>query len=285
LKIALTGAGGFTGRQFIQSAAQAGHETLALRANLTDASEVAAEVAELRADAVVHLAAISFVGHQDERAFYDVNLFGTLNLLKALAASANAGAIRRVLLASSANIYGNWGQAPITETQPPAPVNHYAMSKLAMEHMARTYLPRLPLLTVRPFNYTGPGQARQFVIPKLVDHFRRRADHIAMGNLHVEREYNDVRFVCEAYLRLLTLGQPGEVYNICSGQTYDFQTVIATLERLTGHRPRVEVDPALVRANEVHRLCGDPSHLRSTIGEMPAYALEQTLAWMLASPA
>lgn len=281
----MTGAGGFTGRQFIQSAAQAGHETLPLRADLTNVPEVTAEVEALRVDAVVHLAAISFVGHKDERAFYDVNLFGTLNLLQALAVSPNAGALRCVLLASSANIYGNWGQSPIAETQPPAPVNQYAMSKLAMEHMARTYLPQLPLVTVRPFNYTGPGQAPQFVIPKLVDHFRRRADHVAMGNLHVEREYNDVRFVCEAYLRLLEHGQVGEVYNICTGQTYDFQTVIAALERLTGHRPRVEVDPALVRANEVHRLCGDPSHLRAAVGELPTYALEQTLTWMLASPA
>jgi GDP-6-deoxy-D-talose 4-dehydrogenase len=285
LKIALTGAGGFTGRQFIQSATRAGHETLPLRADLTDASEVVAEVAGLRVDAVVHLAAISFVGHQDERAFYAVNLFGTLNLLQALAASPNAGALRCVLLASSANIYGNWGESPIAETQPPAPVNHYAMSKLAMEHMARTYLPRLPLVTVRPFNYTGPGQTPKFVIPKLVDHFRRRADHIAMGNLHVEREYNDVRFVCEAYLRLLEYGKAGQTYNICTGHTYDFRTVIATLERLTSHQPRVEVDPALVRANEVHRLCGDPSHLRATVGELPAYTLEATLAWMLASPA
>jgi nucleoside-diphosphate-sugar epimerase len=285
LKIALTGAGGFTGRQFIQSAAQAGHETLPLRADLTNVSEVTAEVAALRIDAVVHLAAISFVGHQDERAFYNVNLFGTLNLLQALAASPNAGALRCVLLASSANIYGNWGQSPIAETQPPAPVNHYAMSKLAMEHMARTYMSRLPLVTVRPFNYTGPGQAPQFVIPKLVDHFRRRADHIAMGNLHVEREYNDVRFVCEAYLRLLEHRPAGQVYNICTGHTYNFQTVIAALEGLTGHRPRVEVDRALIRANEVHRLCGDPSHLRAAVGELPTYSLEQTLAWMLASPA
>lgn len=283
LRIALTGADGFTGRQFIQSAGQAGHQTVALRAELTDATAVAAEVATLRADAVVHLAAISFVGHQNERAFYDVNLFGTLNLLEALAAGENAGELHCVLLASSANIYGNWGQSPIAETQPPAPVNHYAMSKLAMEHMARTYLPQLPLVTVRPFNYTGPGQAPEFVIPKLVDHFRRRAESIALGNLHVEREYNDVRFVCEAYLRLLAQGQAGEVYNICTGQTYDFHTLIATLEQLTGHRLRVEVDPSLVRANEVHRLCGDPSHLRAAIGELPAYSLEQTLSWMLSS--
>nr|WP_298933040.1 GDP-mannose 4,6-dehydratase [uncultured Ramlibacter sp.] len=281
MRILLTGADGFTGRQFIRSAAQAGHEVVALKADLTKAADVATEVASARADAVVHLAAIAFVGHQDARAFYDVNLFGTLNLLEALAAS--HASLQCVLLASSANVYGNCEQSPIAETQTPAPVNHYAMSKLAMEHMARTFLPRLPVVMARPFNYTGPGQAPNFVIPKLVEHFRRRASSISMGNLHVEREYNDVRFLCEAYLRLLQQAQAGDTCNICTGVTHDLRAVVACLERLTGHKMDVQVDPALVRGNEIHRLCGDPSHLRATIGELPAYTLEQTLTTMLAA--
>lgn len=282
MRILLTGADGFTGRQFIASAAQAGHETVPLLADLTQADAVHAEVAAIHADAAVHLAAISFVGHQNDKAFYDVNLFGTLNLLDALIATGRP--LRSVLLASSANVYGNCEQSPIPETQAPAPVNHYAMSKLATEHLARTRLPRLPILTVRPFNYTGPGQAPNFVIPKLVDHFRRRATSIALGNLHVEREYNDIRFVCEAYLRLLEAGRPGETYNICTGQTYSFDKVISTLERVSGHSLQVTTDPQLVRANEVHRLCGDPSRLRAAIGQLPSYTLEQTLTSMLDAP-
>jgi nucleoside-diphosphate-sugar epimerase len=148
--------------------------------------------------------------------------------------------------------------------------------------MARARFPQLPLVVVRPFNYTGPGQERQFVIPKLVDHFRRRAPRVTMGNLHVQREYNDVRFVCDAYLRLLEAPAPGPVYNVCTGVTYDFNAVIGTLQALTGHRIEVDVDPALVRANEVHRLCGDPSRLREDVGPIAGYSLEDTLRWMLA---
>jgi nucleoside-diphosphate-sugar epimerase len=143
----------------------------------------------------------------------------------------------------------------------------------------------LPLLITRPFNYTGPGQGEQFVIPKLVSHFRRRAPSVTLGNLHVQREYNDVRFVCEAYLRLLEADHGRSTYNVCTGVTYDFNTVIGMLQDLTGHRIDVQVDPALVRANEVHRLCGDPSRLREAIGDPPAYSLGDTLAWMLEQPA
>jgi nucleoside-diphosphate-sugar epimerase len=281
LRILLTGADGFTGHQFIQTAAAAGHETVALRCDLTQPAAVVQEVAALQVDAVVHLAAISFVGHADERAFYDVNLFGTLNLLDALKLAARP--LQKVLLASSANVYGNCEQSPIQETQVPAPVNHYAMSKLAMEHLSRARSDELPLVITRPFNYTGPGQSGQFVIPKLVDHFRKRAPSVALGSLHVQREYNDVRLVCEAYLRLLERPTSHAIYNLCTGVTYDFNAVIGLLQNLTGHRIEVQVDPKLVRANEVHRLCGDPARLQQAIGSLPAYSLGDTLSWMLSS--
>ena len=66
---------------------------------------------------------------------------------------------------------------------------------------------------------------------------------------------------------------------------YDFNAVLAMLSRLTGHQIEVSVDPKLVRANEVHRLCGDPSRLRAAIGGLPDYSLEQTLASMLETSA
>jgi nucleoside-diphosphate-sugar epimerase len=281
MKILLTGASGFTGRHFQDRAALQGHTVMPLAVDLTDAAGLKAEVAAADADAVVHLAAISFVAHANLRAFYEVNVIGTTQLLDAVAAAPRRPAC--VLVASSANIYGNADASPIAETQPPAPVNHYAMSKLAMEHMARTYGDRLPLLFTRPFNYTGVGQAPHFVIPKLVDHFARRAATISLGNLHVEREFNDVRMVCDAYLRLLERGTPGEAYNICTGQPHTLHAVIDRLGALAGHTMEVRQDPAFTRANEVHRLCGDPRKLRAAVGELPEPPLEETLAWMLAA--
>ncbi|MEF3074298.1 GDP-mannose 4,6-dehydratase [Methylobacter sp. Wu1] len=279
MRLLVTGGQGFTGQHFVKAARACGHEVITLQADLKDREAVRQQVIEAAPEAVVHLAAISFVGHADASAFYNVNVIGTLNLLEALAALAQPP--RSVLIASSANVYGNCERSPITEEQAPAPVNHYAMSKLAMEYMARTYLDRLPLFFARPFNYTGPLQAKSFVIPKLVAHFAQKAEAVELGNLDVEREFNDVRFVCEAYLRLLQKATPGEVYNICSGKPVTLKSVIELLGQITGHQLQVNVNPAFVRSNEIHRLCGSPAKLVGTVGEIPSPALVDTLRWML----
>ena len=283
MRILVTGADGFTGLYFVALARADGHEVIEFTANLTDPEAVKAQVAEAAPDAVVHLAAISFVGHSQASAFYDVNVIGTLNLLDALKELKHPPT--KVLLASSANVYGNCEESPIAESQTPAPTNHYAMSKLAMEYLAKNYQAQLPLFFVRPFNYTGAGQSPSFVVPKIVAHFKEKATTIELGNLHVEREYNDVRMVCDIYLRLLTSAETGETYNICTGQTYTLQQIIATLTELTGHTIQVKVNPAFVRAHEVHRLCGNPTKLINTIGSLPSYAFRDTLnAMLMAAP-
>lgn len=285
MKILLTGADGFTGLHFSDYAQSEGHEVVSLVARLTDSHALQDEVLAVAPNAVVHLAAISFVGHADEKAFYDINVVGTMNLLNALTKLPKAPTC--VLLASSANVYGNCCEdSPISEDQPPAPVNHYAMSKLAMEYLSRTFADSLPIVITRPFNYTGPGQASNFVIPKLVEHFKKSAPSIDLGNLHVEREFNDVDMVCRVYLQLLMHGEAGEIYNVCSGQTYNLKFVIDSLTRLSGHEMRVIVDPVFVRANEVQRLCGDPLKTQTLLARHGStqenMSLDVTLSRMLA---
>jgi len=283
LKILLTGADGFTGRSLVARAVSQGHEVIALQADLTDSPALQQEVMATAPDAVIHLAAISFVGHARDDAFYTVNVVGTTNLLNALVRLPTHPT--RVLLASSANVYGNTTHSPIDETWAPAPVNHYGMSKLAMEYMARTYSDRLNLVITRPFNYTGPGQDSHFLIPKLIMHFAERSPGIELGNLNVEREFNDVQMVCDAYLLLLAHGEPGETYNICSGHPYSLQFVIDSLVRMTSHAPEIQINPAFVRTNEVHRLCGNPAKLQMLLAknglQMDTPPLEDTLARML----
>lgn len=281
MRILVTGGDGFTGRYFIRLAQAAGHEVISLQANLTDRDALMREVGAASPELVVHLAAISFVGHADTKSFYEVNVLGTLGLLDSLLALAVQPS--RILLASSANVYGNCMSSPIGESQVPFPVNHYAMSKLAMEYMARNYLDKLPLFFVRPFNYTGVGQAGSFLIPKLVKHFAEKTAFIELGNLGVEREFNDVRFVVDAYLKLMFSAVPGEIYNICSGNPVSLQSVIDLLMVMTSHELDVRINPAFVRANEIHRLSGMPDKLQDCIGTLNHPRLEETLQWMLSN--
>jgi nucleoside-diphosphate-sugar epimerase len=279
----ITGADGFTGQHLTLAAQAAGYRVHPLVADITDAAAVMDEVAAITPTHLIHLAAISAVTHKDEAAIYRVNLFGTINLLNALAALPYQ--LGKVLLVSSANVYGNTTQSPITEDCCPIPVNHYAISKLAMEYMAATFTDKLPIVIARPFNYTGVGHDGRFVIPKLIQHFAQRAPTIALGNLQVEREFNDVRTVCNAYLKLLTQGKTGQAYNICSGRGVSLQTVINTLCDLTNHTPEIIVNPDFVRPNEVHRLCGSPTKLEACTGILGHPTLRETLEWMLQSAA
>lgn len=286
----VTGAAGFTGRYVLQALRERGFEAIGavhgrapgpeeVAFDLEDARAVAAAMRAVQPQAVVHLAAIAFVAHEDVAAIYRVNVVGTRYLLAALADLPQRP--EAVLLASSANVYGNAALPSIDEAVAPSPANDYAVSKLAMEYLARTWMERLPIVIVRPFNYTGVGQSERFVIPKLVAHFARRAPEVRLGNIEVAREFNDVRMVADAYVRLLQRGEAGQVYNVCTGRAVSLREVIGQLEQLTGHGLAVRVDPALVRANEVVRLAGDNRRLVAAIGPLREFSLRETLSWML----
>jgi nucleoside-diphosphate-sugar epimerase len=282
-KLLITGAKGFTGIYLSEAAQEAGFQTIALSANLNDMEALEREVLEIKPDYVAHLAGISFVASKDHEAFYRVHALGTSNLLQALAKLQSAP--KKILLASSATVYGNSTNHLSAEDQALAPIDHYATSKVAMEEMAKTFFKRLPIVIARPFNYTGPGQKGNFLIPKLVDHFAQKKSFIELGNLNIEREFNDVHMICDAYLKLLELGTAGEIYNVCSGQARSLQFVLDTLKKITGHAIEIRVNPDFVRASEVHRMVGSPEKLKNLLKanglSLPSSRLEDTLQKML----
>jgi nucleoside-diphosphate-sugar epimerase len=293
----ITGIQGFTGRYLAQELRAAGYTVVGLSHELVDKgdSEVVHQqdlldrdglfgvIAQVKPEVVVHLAGIAFVAHGDAEAIYRTNVVGTRNLLEAVAKSGCRAS--SILLASSANVYGNATAEPIEETTPTAPANDYAVSKLAMEHMASLWGDQLPITIVRPFNYTGVGQSLSFILPKIVDHFRRRAPIIELGNLDVIRDFSDVRSVVKRYqLLLMNEARGGEIYNVCSGRGYSLSDVLQIMRELSGHGPQIRVNPAFVRANEVRRLIGSQAKLDAVIGAVPEVPLRETLKWMLGNP-
>lgn len=293
-RVLLTGSRGFTGQYLRAELERSGYSVFGLTdtgpstdteivADLRDARAVRETVAAIAPDAVVHLGAISFAAHDNTEDIYQVNVMGSVHLLEALAQLPSRPS--RVLLASSANIYGNAGDEPIAESRSPAPINHYGSSKLAMEAVAEAYRTRLPILVTRPFNYTGSGQNLRFLVPKLVDHFRRRLPTVELGNLDVERDFLDVRTVAYVYRRLLEV-DPGEatVVNICSGQPIRLRSILDLLQAITRHPIEVVVNPEFLRGNEIRRLLGDATRLSSIVGALPALTFETTLRDMLNAP-
>jgi nucleoside-diphosphate-sugar epimerase len=209
---------------------------------------------------------------------YRVNVVGTRNLLEALAAGSHKPS--SVLLASSANIYGNADVAVIDESVVPSPANDYAVSKLAMEYMARLWMDKLPITIARPFNYTGVGQTENFLLPKIVSHFRKEARRIELGNLAIARDFSDVRIVARSYRRLLAAAPAGEAFNVCSGQPHSLESLIDMMSDIAGYRIEVHVNPAFVRANEVLTLTGSNAKLAGVIGNIETTPLLDTLRWM-----
>ncbi|WP_175725115.1 NAD-dependent epimerase/dehydratase family protein [Burkholderia ambifaria] len=294
----VTGLTGFTGRYMARRLEAAGYDvwgTVApgaarpdepafanctlLPVDLLDANAMRAAAADARPDAVVHLAARAHVAQDEPSQTYAVNIVGTRNLLAALAGLDHRPSA--VLLASSANVYGNSTAGVLDEAVPPAPANDYAVSKLAMEYAAKLWADRLPIVIARPFNYTGVGQDDAYLLPKLVSHYARNAPRISLGNLDVSRDFSDVRDVTAAYLKLLEAAPAGETFNICSERAYSLKEVLAMLARIAGYVIDVTIDPRFVRHNEVKSLSGSRDKLRRAVGELPVTPLDDTLRWMM----
>ena len=281
-RVLVTGLSGFTGKHLTPLLQQRGYEVV--RASEPDfdllrEDSIATLVQATQPEYVVHLAAISFVAHQDAAAVYAVNTVGTTSLLSAL--ERLVPRLRKVVLASTSQVYGNATEDPITESTPSAPISHYACSKLAMEFMAHSFFDRLPILITRPFNYIGRGQAAQFLVPKLIDHFRRKAPVIELGNMDVQRDFLDVRSVADAYVRLLESPLQSQAVNIASGVGRSLASILDDLRQITGHHPATKVNASLVRRNEIRRMVGSSDRLIQAIGPLRYSDFEATLRWML----
>lgn len=280
MRLLLTGADGFTGRYIVPLAESVGYAVFALEGDLQNAAAVQQQVSQINPTHVIHLAGISQTNAQQELDYYEVNLLGTMTLLRALANLPHAP--QKVILASTSHIYGNHAHSPIDEDVPAAPISQYAMSKLAMEYMSQPFADRLPIVIVRPFNYTGIGHAEHFVIPKIISHFLHKAQVIELGNIDVLREYNDVRDIAKLYLGLLSSAENGQTYNLASGRTHSLREVITILEGLSGHHLIVKTNPDFLRPNEIQCLSGNPARLEQCLGALSFREMRETLSWMLA---
>lgn len=289
-RVLITGAAGFTGLHLADHFLENGWEVFGLTSSkenglsfqslavdIGDTEKIAEWIASVAPQYIVHLAALSHVVG-DPLSFFRVNVLGTESLLEAIGRSGILP--EKILVASSANVYGNARSIPIPETATLSPVNHYALSKVAAEYICQKWFDRLPIIVTRPFNYTGKGQSESFVFSKIVAAFRRKERNIRLGNLNVARDLSDISFVCEAYKRLLLSDARSQVFNICSGKSVSIGEVISVMSKISGYTPDISVDQTLIRKDEILDLRGDPSKLASQVGLIQVISLEETLERM-----
>jgi GDP-4-dehydro-6-deoxy-D-mannose reductase len=262
----------------------AGHDV-----DVTDADAIGEALTTARPEAVYHLAAQSRVDSSwdDATTTYQVNLFGTLNVLHAATTCAPRP---RVLLISSAEVYGAVTAAdlPVQEDASFRPVSPYAASKAAAElaglqaHLGRG----LDVVRARPFNHTGPGQSPGFVVPALARQVAEAAPRgrgvLQAGNLATHRDFTDVRDVVRAYRLLIERGVAGQVYNVCRGQSVLLQDLVRRLSALADVDLTVEVSADRLRPADVPDMRGDPKRLHDATGWRPAISLDETLRDVLA---
>ncbi len=276
----MTGADGFVGRHLCASLRAAGDEVLpasgphrsrtpeGLTLEITDLQSVRNLVEETRPEAVIHLAGVSSVAqsHQHPQRAFTVNVLGGVNLLTAVRDLAPRA---RVLLIGSGEVYG-----PVApglrafEEYPLIPTSPYAASKIGAEmaglQFFRSY--GLEVLSARPFNHLGAGQDPGFVVPSFASQLqaiKRGAQPpvLKVGNLEPVRDFSHVLDVVDAYRLLLEKGQPGGVYNVCSGEGRTIRSLVEQLSELAGVEVELQVDPARFRPSDVPYLVGDSLRL------------------------
>lgn len=294
-KLLVTGPGGFVGRH-VQAACGTGGSLEGWTfcgapsgLDVRDAQAVRAWVADARPDAVLHLAAQSFVPRSFEEPLetLEINLLGTLNLLQALKA-ANFGG--RMLFVSSGDVYGRVPDEalPVDETRVPEPRSPYAVSKIAAEQLCLQWhrAEQLDVMIARPFNHVGPGQHARFVLPALAEQVvaiaaARQAPVIEVGDIDTTRDFTDVRDVVAAYAAMLHRGAPGLTYVIGSGCERKVRDLLAMMCALEQVAPEIRQDPGRMRPAEQRRMVADASRLRSDTGWAPMIPIETTLNHIL----
>ena len=291
MRVLVTGNKGFVAQWLLRHLVARGDQVAGADAevDVTDGPALREAVTAAAPDAICHLAAQSSVGASwtGQTVTYEVNTLGALNVIEAAGACSRPP---RVLLISSAEVYGRVSleELPVREDHPFAPLSPYAASKAAAELVGlQAWLGRgLEVVRARPFNHTGPGQRLDFVVPALARQVAAAAASgsrvLETGNLEARRDITDVRDVVRAYRDLLERGAPGEVYNVCRGEAVSIHEVARRLLALAGVDLDIVVDPARMRPADVPELRGDVSHLRAATGWVPEIPLDQTLADVLA---
>jgi GDP-4-dehydro-6-deoxy-D-mannose reductase len=295
LRVLITGGTGFVGSHLVPLLQGRGFEVAILaqnrrqtcsvnfyEADIRDSRAVRLAIHDFKPHHVYHLAAISSVevSFRTPRLTYDLNVTGTCNVFEAAMSLPQPA---KILNVSTAQVYARSAD-PLVETSALGPDNVYAASKAMAEFLAVQFRRTAHggIVTARAFNHGGPGQSGAFVLSSIAKQFAEielglRPPTLLLGNIHVKRDFTDVRDVVEAYLLLLEKGCVNEIYNVCSGRALSIEDLVREFCSITGVRVHVETDPAKRREGENDFVCGNPQRIKAATGWQARIPLTTTL--------
>ena len=311
MRLLITGITGFVGSHLADVAVAAGAEVYGasrwrsttdhldhlrdrlhlVECDIRDASSVQRLLDIAQPDWIAHLAGQSSVSASwtAPAETFHTNVLSQIHLLEAL--RARPGPPPRVLVVGSSEEYGlvNDDELPLTETSPLRPLSPYAVSKVAQDLMGLQYFRGygLPIVRTRAFNHDGPRRPDVFATASFARQIAeiergRRPPVVEVGNLKARRDYTDVRDIVQGYWRLLGSGEPGEVYNLCTGVAWSMEDILGRLLALSRVKGiAVTEDPGRLRPSDIPVVVGDATKIARAIGWRPQIPFEQTLADVL----
>ena len=293
-KILITGASGFIGKYILKKIKDNNLEFLTIDTqkvldvssenqkvvSLLDKEKLDEVIKLYKPNVIVHLAAIALVTHKNTGEIYNVNVQGTQNLLESVQKYCDPNT--RVILASTAGVYGNQNVDKYREALSYNPANHYSYSKMITEYISKQYKEDLDIVTIRPFNIIGVGQSEKFLVPKLVEHFADRKEKLFVGNISSFRDYVDVEYCAEVIMELISRKKLDfDILNICSGIPTNGEMIIQLLQEITDFKPEIEISSDFVRKNEVWRMIGDTTRLWEFMNGKKSQSVKDILVKML----
>lgn len=248
--------------------------------SLLDKEKLMEIIKRYKPNIIIHLAAIALVTHDNVGEIYNVNVQGTENLLEVTQEYCDKGT--RVILASTAGVYGNQKVEKYKEDLSYNPANNYSYSKMITEYLGKRYKDDLEIVTIRPFNIIGVGQSENFLIPKLVEHFANRKEKLSVGNISSFRDYVDVEYCAEVIMELVLREKIDfDILNICSGIPTSGEMILQLLQEMTSFKPEIEISKNFVRKNEVWRMIGDTTRLSEFMNGKKSQSVKDILLKML----
>lgn len=298
LKALITGASGFVGGFLTEFLIGKGLDVLGIsrsegflnkeknikyRCDILNADGLENILQSFQPDYIIHLAAPAFIPTSLKlpKQTYDLVFLGTLNLLECVR---KLELNTKILYVSSADVYGNSLNPVLSELDSCKPINPYSSAKACAELMCQQYFHSygIDVVIARPFNHTGPYQSPDFVCSdfayQIASMTKNSEKKIFTGNIEVKRDFMDVRDVVDAYYKLLTYGQSGEIYNVSSGRASSIREIITMLFNHAGiTKYEIVTDPQKVRSNDVPIRIGDRTKIFQHTGWKPVYVLNETI--------